>query len=368
MSNLPLFVPIFALLGIILIIAAIYTIFRFKQQANNRLTWFVTIALISVGFWILGTYLQLDTFTVDNNIAAYTIVTSVSNIAIILGLILFVSFVQYFVQPKLRTKQLILEIFLLALAIGFYIVHIYAGFHNDKSLVEFTLNLANIINPIITIIVLYSSIKDLQTLLNENLSDQQRSQVVTFRNSLVIGFGGIIPVIVIAAVVNQSLLAYSYVIISAALFFVVRAYSIDPRIAFILPERTYLAIVVNNFGTLRYRKIFQQTKEDELDSSAVLISGALKAVTTMMSEFYNADVQPSLIMFRGRMILFLWTKHYFIAVFTDQDSPLIRSAMAQTVIEIEKKYGDELIPLLETSPRMLELDEIFAKTFFFIYS
>ncbi|MFV2016421.1 MAG: hypothetical protein ACC656_13400, partial [Candidatus Heimdallarchaeota archaeon] len=136
----------------------------------------------------------------------------------------------------------------------------------------------------------------------------------------------------------------------------------DPRVAFILPERTYLAIMVNNFGGLQYSKNF--LKENN-DSFTVIISGVLNAIAGIMSEFYDAPVQPQLIQFEQRQILLKWREGYFLAVFTDRDSPLIRTAMDQTVTEIENKFGDKLQKQL-SSPILLDLDDIFQKAFYFV--
>jgi hypothetical protein len=315
--------------------------------------------IVSISIWIITVYLQIEYYTFEEELLINTIIASISNVVILFGLILMSGFVKLLVEPKLSFSQTIMIVYLSSIVIGIRVISIYLANIDEEDYVNTVSMLADFLNFAVIISVIIFIQLDLRKLFNEDLSEKQKNQV---KLVILTGLTGVLPIIILSTFLGIDYLAISFSVIAISLFFLINAYLIDPRIAFILPYRTYLAIVVNKTGVLRYSKDFIG---DRAMTSTMLISNTLTAITAAMSEFYNTEVSPSFIEFEEKLILFSLADDYFLAVFTDRDSPLIRKAMDNTMKEIDEQYHEELEATTELV--MLNLDEIFDKTFYFIY-
>ncbi len=340
------------------------------EQAKNVVTWILLAAIISMFGWIITTYLQLDLITVDEDPFIFTIIRLVGNISNLIVQILLVNFFRLLVKPRPSWTRNAYLLSLGSLLSGFAGVAIYAGSKNNTDLIDVCWGYADTINYIfIPSVVIFAGL-DLRELLNETMSENQRKQVKSLRNGLFFGLLGALPFVILQQVSifgvggEHYFLTVALLVITIALFFFIRAYLVDPRVAFIVPHRAYLLIVVDKNGVLKYSKNFLD--ESAKDHSTILVSAGLSAINSMMSEFYETEVLPTFLAFEQRKIMFHWSEGYFIAVFTDRDSMLIREAMKQTTKELKDKYKDDLRKVMD-GLKMLELDEVIAKTFFFIY-
>jgi hypothetical protein len=337
-------------------------IFRNRAQASSRITIFLIGTIVSISIWIITVYLQIEYYTFEEELLINTIIASISNVVILFGLILMSGFVKLLVEPKLSFSQTIMIVYLSSIVIGIRVISIYLANIDEEDYVNTVSMLADFLNFAVIISVIIFIQLDLRKLFNEDLSEKQKNQVKLVHRSILTGLTGVLPIIILSTFLGIDYLAISFSVIAISLFFLINAYLIDPRIAFILPYRTYLAIVVNKTGVLRYSKDFMG---DRAMTSTMLISNTLTAITAAMSEFYNTEVSPSFIEFEEKLILFSLADNYFLAVFTDRDSALIRKAMDSTMKEIDEKFHEELHATSELV--MLDLDEIFDKTFYFIY-
>ncbi len=344
-------------------ISIIILILRRREQARNQITWHLIGTIIAISIWIFTVYLQIEYFTIDDSLFINTIIAAISNIVILFGLILMAGFAKLLVEPKLDFKQNMYLFVLFGIVIGIYILSIYAANQNEENFVNISSLIANLVNLIVMISVIILIRTDLNILLNEDLSDVQEFQIKSANRSISIGLLGILPIIILARIYSNQLLAISFIVIAIALFFLINGYLIDPRVAFILPYKTYLAIIVNDAGNLKYSKDFMGGRDV---TSTMLISSTLSAITSAMAEFYDSEVLPELIEFQERLILFNSTEEFFLAVFTDRDSPLIREAMGNTIKEIITEYGKNIKEAM-SDHNVLDLDPIFNKTFYFIY-
>lgn len=368
---IPLYVPLFTFSSIVIDIFVIFTILRKREQANIAMNWYLIGMIASIIIWILSVYLQETIFPYYpdkdlDNLLGFAVLAAISNIVIVIGLLLISIFIKYLVEPELDFKQSSYLISLVVLISGFYILIIIGAFLENTEFVDITFNIANLANLTMVISVLYFSRNDITILQNSivNASNQLKLQLKLLNIGLHTALVGIIPLLIIANFYSRDAIAISFILITISLSVIAYAYQLDPRVVYILPERTYQTIVVSNAGVLRYSKHFAG-EEDE--TSTILISGALNAVSSMMSEFYDAPVYPNMIQFKERLILFKWSTDYFLAVFSDRDSKLIRSAMDATIKEIDLKYGDTISSHLDGG-RLLDLDATIEKTFYFVYT
>ncbi|MFX1514014.1 MAG: hypothetical protein ACFFCQ_15655 [Promethearchaeota archaeon] len=339
-------------------------IFSKSEQASNRVTWILLSATFALFIWIITSYIQLDLVTIDDDPFRFAVIAALGNLSNLIVQIFLVNFFRLLIEPRVSWIRNAYLCSLGALLCGFAFVAIYAGWDNDTDLIEVCWAFADTINLIFTPSVVIFAGLDLRTLLNESMSEKQHKQVTSLRNGLIFGLVGILPFLVLQRV-DHNYLAVILLIITIALFFFIRAYLVDPRVAFIVPHRAYLAIVVNKTGVLKYSKNFLD--ESSVSDSTVLVSAGLSAINSMMSEFYETEVRPTFLAFEEKKILFHWSEDYFIAVFADRDSMLLRLAMKQTTKEIKDKYKEEIRDMMDGLRMLDELDEIIARTFYFIY-
>jgi hypothetical protein len=365
-----LYVHIFTFLSIIIDGLIIYLILRKREQANLRMNWYLIFTIISIILWIISVYLQESVFPFfpDENIDnlwEFSLLAAFSNIVIGLGLLFISVFIKYLVQPELDFRQTSYIISLVVLIAGLYFVIIVGAYLEDVDVVKLTFNIANLINLVLLISVLIFTRNDIKVLREgiEEHRDTVKKQISLLNWGLHLALVGIIPLLIIANFVEREAISLSFFLMTIALMLIAYAYLIDPRVVYILPERVYQAIVVNHSGVLRYSVQF--TGETD-DSSSVLISGALNAITALMSEFYETTVHPNMIKFEERLILFKWSEDYYLSVFSDRDSKLIREAMDTVVREIERKYGSEINKYMNQA-EILKLDDTFHKAFYFVY-
>ncbi|MCE7733905.1 MAG: hypothetical protein GPJ54_03440 [Candidatus Heimdallarchaeota archaeon] len=359
---IPLFVLLLVILSVGISIAAIVLILRKKEQTSQRLTWLLIGALSSAIIWIILTSLQIDTYSLENNLIGFAITAAISNIVIMLGIVFLSIFVNYLIRPRVDLIRIVIMTAILSFCVAMYAIMILAANNSDKELVELSLSFVNVANLILVVVYVSWVRIDFRILLAEDLPDKLRKYILRFYTASVIAFIGNFPIFILAWFVDQSYLGFSYLLLAIAMTIMVYSFLQDPRVAFILPERTYLAIMVNSFGGLQYSKNFLKGHND---SFTIIISGVLNAISGIMSEFYDTPVQPQLIQFEERQILLKWREGYFLAVFTDRDSPLIRTAMDQTVLQVENKFGIKLQKEL-SSPILMDLDDIFQRTFYFV--
>jgi hypothetical protein len=359
---IPLFVLIFVVLSTGINITAIYLILSKKEQSSQKLTWLLIGTISSVTLWVITTSFQIETLSQDNNLLGFAVSAAISNVVVLFGIIFLSTFVNYLIRPKVDLVRMVTLTALVSFCVAMYIIMIIGANEKDNDLVNLTFNFANVSNAVLFIAYVIWVRRDFKTLLAEDLPESLRKHVQRFYTASIIAIVGNFPIFLLAWFVDQSYLAFSYLLITISVAIMVYNYLQDPRVAFILPERTYLAIMVNSFGGLQYSKNFLK---ETRDSFTVIISGVLNAISGIMSEFYDNPVQPQLIKFEERQILLKWREGYFLAVFTDRDSPLIRTAMDQTVKEIERTFGANLQREI-TSPILLDLDDIFQRTFYFV--
>ncbi len=361
--SLPIWASGLVLISYSLIIAAIWLILREKKQTSKKITWLLLIGLVSIMVWITADYIQLQFFTPDENLAWFAFIAALGNIVILIGLASIAIFADLLVFPTPPLKRLIYLSALISIVGGISLASVVSGVMDNKDIVLMTRTLSDILNLTIMISVIYFARQDLNTLLQENLGPMQRLQLKYLKTALYVGILGLIPIIAIATFFNPVWLSLSFAVVSLAMFFIVRGYAMDPRVAFILPYKTYLAMVVNKEGVLKYEKEFIKIRDQE---ATFLISMALSAVSSMMSEYYQSEVYPNFIDFGKEKLILKWANDFFVVVFTENDSMLVRNAVEEAVKKIKERYGDKLSAVM-TDSASLELNDIFADAFYFVF-
>jgi hypothetical protein len=335
------------------------------EQASNKITWILIGSLITISIWCITLYLQIDQFTIEKDVLSYSIIATVSNVSILVGLIFLSLFWQLLARPSPNLMQIMFLSSLTFLLIGFGLTSIISGLDNNATITNQIWSIIDVLNIVIITLIIVFINKDMKYILNEDLSKDQRNQIINLRNGLLFGFSSAIPFIIIGRFIDRSFLGVFFIIVAITLFFFIRAYLIDPRVAFILPHRAFLLVIVNKGGVLKYSKRFHETSTK--DDLTILVSMALSAISSMMSEFFDKPVKPKFIDFEKQKILFFTEESYFIAVFADRESILIQHAMAQTSNIINEKYQICGIEKIMDGTEILDLDPIISKTFYFIY-
>ena len=357
-----IFIPIFVVISTIVNIIVIKLILSKKEQTNQKMTWLAVGNNICVGLWIIITSFQAGPLSEENNLVGFTISAFISNLLILIGMCFLSIFVTYLIKPTVSLNRLMLFCSTISSVATLYVIMIIEAMNENKSMVDLTLTLVNILNLIVVISFLMWIHRDFTIFMDEIKDPETSTRVMRFYLAIIIGLVGNIPILLLAWFVNQTFLSLTYLILPISMSFLIYNYYKDPRVAFILPERTYLAIVTNSNGGLKYEKLFWNFRGNDF---TIIISGVLNAVTNIMSEFYDQAVQPRLIEFENKRILLKWQDEYFLAVFTDRDSPLIRTAMDETVKAINSKYGSDLKKHMN-SANILDLDKMFESTFYFV--
>lgn len=314
--------------------------------------------------WIILTYLEFDAVSPEKSIVGNAIVSIVSNLVIVLGFTALATFVKFLVQPDLNYKQFSVFILLFGGIFGLRLTHFLLALDGEMDLILQVKSLSDVLNALVLVFLLLFTHNDLQLLLKEDLSEKQRKQVnYVYYSILASGLGSALILAVVSISGNFLLFSFIYILLTGTYSLMINAYLTDPRVAFILPEKTYLVILVNSYGILKYSKSFSK---EEYEAGTIIISGALKAVSSLVSEFYQTEVHPELIKFEENLILLKSDQDFFIAVFSERDSKLIRNAMENTLKELHNRFGSELSQKM-TDPEAMDLDDIFEKTFYFIY-
>ncbi len=361
----------FSFFSVVLGILVLGIILRNRQQVKIRMNWLLILTIVSVIFWITSTYLQETYFqyyqTNDPNLMVpFTILAFTSNVGILTGIIFLTMFVQLLISP---TIDIIWTGFLVTLDIVVFTLYIslfYVAPTRNVSLFNQIALLTNFVNLLFLGLAIYVLMRDLR-FLRENLKGRNKTldtQVRFLTFSILMGIIPIIPILIIARFIDRNLISVAFITLIISLVALVYTYVIDPRIVFVLPERIEKVIVVGHDGVLRHEKNFVKPN-DNLPPS--LISGALSAIFTVMSDFYNSEVYPNTIKFQDNLILLEWSDTFFVAAFVKRESTLLRSSLKNTVTEIIKKYA-RTPEILVKSYQGLDLSDIFNETFYFVYA
>jgi hypothetical protein len=351
-------------LSIILDIFLIYIILKERDQISEKFTWLAITIIITVTLWILSVEILYILITyLENDLIGYVIITPISYFLALLAMLLIQIFVKFFVEATLSILHMIYLVSLFSFIIGLLISYSIIGLQEDTDLMEQVQIVANVIFIIYTLSIALFIHQDFTLLKVENLSSKQRKQVDSLHYGLLIGLLVQVPIIYVTTFVDILLVLFGCIGITGALFFIIRAYLTDPRLAFILPEKTYLLILANKFGTPIYSKHFLDQDESE---ETILVSGAIKAITTIMTQFYNVETLPKLLEFENKLILIKWSKEYFIAVLSDKNSRLLRSAMDRMDRSLVAQFPD--INEIETAVQSKEIEDIVMTNFYFIWN
>ncbi len=350
----------FVAISILINIVTIGIIFQNKEQAQNRLTWFLIGSIISIMFWVINNYYQLRS-NIEDQTMLYVISIGLANGIILFGLILLTGVSRLLIDPHLDFKRMVYLSLISGIIVGLDFAIMLLGFNDEITQIPGILSLSDVFNVIFIISVLLFIAGDMRTLLKEDLSDLQRKQVHWLFGSILVGFAGTFP-FQLLSIFYPDVEAISYVVVAVAMILVAKSYSIDPRIAFVIPHRVYLVVVVNKTGIMKYSHEFKKGWATD----PILISGAITAVASIFSEFYNTNVYLKQIDFMKSKILVKWDKEYFIALFTDKDSDVIVSGLNNFMKFINAKYGDKLEEIMD-DPMELDLNQEVKKAFYFVY-
>ncbi|MHA2031066.1 MAG: hypothetical protein ACXAC2_01785 [Candidatus Kariarchaeaceae archaeon] len=363
MVDISVFIHFMVSLSIILDLLLIYILLKERDQISEKFTWLAITIITAVILWIFSVeILYILVNNLENDLIGYIIITPISYFLALLAMLLIQIFVKFFVEATLSTLHTIYLVSLFSFIIGLLIAYSIIGLQEDRKLMEQVQIIANIVFIIYTLSIALFIHRDFTILKVEDLSMKQRKQVNSLHYGLLIGLLVQVPIIYVTTFVDILLVLFGCIGITGALFFIIRAYLTDPRLAFILPEKTYLLILANKYGTPIYSKHFLDKDESE---ETILVSGAIKAITTIMTQFYKVETLPKLLEFEKKLILIKWSDEYFIAVLSEKDSRLLRSAMDRMDKSLFSTYPD--ITKIESNEHINEIENIVRTNFYFIW-
>jgi hypothetical protein len=376
-----LYIHVIAVISIIVNMALIIRLLTNREQMKDLITYLSIGSNFFLLIWIVLTYVNIAFVRdlTDDQVRNMMIFASlrqldsfigmIANLAVIFSLFLLSLFVNQLIKPTPSNKRI--AFFMAGLAAIFTTRLVFFVTSSLSSEDIFNLNLIqSIFNLIILIGFLHLANRDFRILLKEELSNNQKRQINGLRFANIIGVGSMIPIIVWVTFTTVENIVFGFFAVSIALFLIFRAYLNEPRVAFILPDKAYMAMVVNSHGALKYSRKFKEGDSKLIDE--MLVSAALTGITSLMSEFYRSDglqtnVQPKFINFEEDMIQFKFSAHFFIAVFCSTESKLLQQAVDRVESEILLQYGEDLERLMLIDTNTLEIDRIFDNAFYFIY-
>ena len=348
--------------SILLNFLLLYIILRRREQLTERFTWLAFAIVFFIIFWIISLDLMYVFDTNNLSKLGFYILTACSYFIGLAVVILLHTFVKFSVQPKLNYLQFSIILSLYFVDAGLLLAYILLGFHNQTDLQTQLIKLVNVIFIFYVLFTVVFMQQDFTRLKLERLSEKQEKQIKLLNIGLVAGLSSQIPVIYISAFVDLFFVLYACFGISIALFIIIQAYLVDPRLTFILPEKTYLLILADQYGTPFFTKNFL----DEEDSDEIiLVTSTIKSITTILTQFYQVETIPQMLKFNSHLILVQWSKDFYIVVISKQESHLLYSAMRRLENSLKKQFplfSGMLDPKSEST--ILQLVE---KNFFFIW-
>ena len=139
-------------LGLIFIV--IGRILQQAEQASQKITWILISAMITASIWSISTYLQLYV-TINDDVLAYTIIATLGNAGILIGLMLLVIFWNLLVEPSPNYVRLLYLAGIAALLIGLEMGSIIMGLGKQQALAELTWQVADLFNALFAALVIY---------------------------------------------------------------------------------------------------------------------------------------------------------------------------------------------------------------------
>ncbi len=368
---LPFFSQVMFYVSMTLAVAISVIILRRREQAKVKMNWLLFFAILTTMIWILSVYIEEMYFPYFPKkqvefMLPFGILSGISNVGIVLGLSFLSTFYTLLIYPHIQWKRMTIWISFTMLIIAGYVPLILIAIQKNVSLYDEVFMVINVFNVLFLIVLLYYVYKDLrvlnQSLVNTNETLTKQMKIITYFTYY--GLLSQIPILILGNFVERSLISIAFINLTITMGGLTYAYLIDPRIVFVLPEKIERIIVVNNSGLLKSYKEFESK---DADTPTMLISGALSAIFTVMSDFYNTEVYPKTIEFDNQLILLNWSSNFFIAAFVKRDSSLIRNSMKKTIQRIHDTYGEDS-DVFTKGHSYINLDGIFDETFYFVYT
>ena len=318
--------------------------------------------VITSSIWTSLQYLHLD---VIRTLPLYAITGAIINSTAAVGVYLMVLFVQYLNRPKLKTSHL-LPLILISIIAGCNSVFMVGGILDSTYVMEIASLTVQFINPVLLIVVVTLVQVEFNQIFAMDLGPKQRMQIRLFQLGVLLILLGMIPVLIVASIYGEIYLSYGFILMTMSLILIITGYLINDKIAFVLPERTYLVTVVTADGIEKFSKIFEGGEHKLFTEKMELVTGALHAVVNIIDEFNRGEIEPSLIEFQNQCIIYSWTTEFFVATFSEYDSTIIREATNELVRRIEGKYGRYLSEKLNKHSH-LKIDDLVDEVFSFVY-
>ena len=362
MVNILLLPHSLVIVSISLCILLMKIILKRREQLTEKFTWLALGIISTVAIWIFLIDLMYIFDTYHLSLFGFYILTAVSYAIALAAVILLHIFVKFTVQSQLNNIQFNLILGLYSVNVGMLIAYVVLGFHRRENLQVELLKVINVISIFFILFTIIFMQQDFTKLKLEKLSKKQTKQVNFLNYGIQAGLIMQLPIIYVSAFINIFFVLYACFGITIALFFIIQAYSVDPRVSFILPEKTYLLFIADKLGTPLYSKNFME--KDETDET-ILVSGTLKTITAIMTEFYQVETIPKLLRFNNHLILVHWSEEFYIAVISKQDSHLLYSAMNR----LDKKIREKFTDLTQLADPNFESDisQLVQQSFFFIW-
>ncbi|MDH5401484.1 MAG: hypothetical protein OEZ01_08670 [Candidatus Heimdallarchaeota archaeon] len=326
--------------------------------------------IFAIMIWIICIYLEENyypyIYNFDQKYArGYMILTTISTVSILFGIRFLIIFIKLLIKPEINDKEINYLLALIFLIAGYYFLLLFLDNQIEVDIQIIVFRIIDALNLIYLISSIYIINNDLIILLAD-IKRLNKAILIKQINYLIKGLNlsmiGIIPILIISSFFDRKSISYAFILLTVSMSIISYSILLEPKLLFALPENIYLSIVASKQGILKYSKQFNEFASI---SSTYLITNVLSALTGLMTEFYHSEVYPNMIKFQDRLILIQWEEDYYIAVFCDWDSKLIRTSMNNIAKEINMRYGDNTSSVMELS-HALNLDDIYNSLFYYL--
>jgi hypothetical protein len=350
-----------AYLSIISILIIILLIWKDPMVHSNNIFYLLFGGFVTGLIWVISSYIN-RAFVVGENLFLESILGLIGNLA---GLSTFGFFAIFFRSiniPKIDPKPIIIYSSLISLSLGIrYMSVVYAN-RGDLDLFLMARDATNIFNLFAVAYTIYLISYDYKLMLTKKINKFQRKQIQAIYYSILIA--QIISIFTISLVIitnDINIILYNYIPIIIS--FSVIAWSIhqDPRIVSLFNDQIYMFFLSNHNGVLKYGiDVYSKDKTHPL-----LFSGITSALVSVINDLYDFSLEPVSTKFDNGFIHFSMEKHYFLVVFSEKESKVVKHAMTNFSKKLQDLYDDHLESVIE-SEEELDLEILFNHCFFFL--
>ncbi|NHI91678.1 MAG: hypothetical protein EAX96_04180 [Candidatus Lokiarchaeota archaeon] len=194
-------------------------------------------------------------------------------------------------------------------------------------------------------ILLYKVIKASKAVFEKTLTKKLKNLFKQAMIGFLVGFGSIIFLASIGNVIIPfnfivgAFLRGSYpVILIPCLIIIYRAFMVNPYSIFLISQKIYKLIVFRKDAIT----IFEYEFLESPSKSAILITGAIHGVSSMIQTALGIESYPKILKYSDRVILFEFQEDFGVALIADSDSRVLRDGLNEFSSKFSQEFKNEI--------------------------